>query len=205
MLNIIIPDFDGFFSLGLRIFIQDFICETDYRTVNFLSEFSEANVASADLIFIELASGEKYLCHELFKVRKKHSMLIGVNDADGGKVFRSLPLCFKGMIFISHKIKIEKIKIILNSFIASVSGEISFQGCYSCGPCQYRAFSRQQLNIAAGLYRGESVSDIAAGLNISPKTVSAHKRIMMTKFDLNTNQELHLLLDRMWDHSSGMG
>lgn len=51
-----------------------------------------------------------------------------------------------------------------------------------CNRCRIRDVTPQQLKVISGYSLGMSTKEIASGLNIDEKTVSAHKLIFMTRF-----------------------
>lgn len=75
-----------------------------------------------------------------------------------------------------------------------------FLHCNKCLQCKYRALSPQQLTIAKYLLHGKDNVGIAKSLKLSVKTVSAHKRLMMSKFNLNSDCELLQFLNNLKKH-----
>lgn len=49
----------------------------------------------------------------------------------------------------------------------------------------------------AGLFKGESVKNIAREMMLTPKTIYAHKYAVMHKFNLSSEHELLELLNRL--------
>jgi len=62
------------------------------------------------------------------------------------------------------------------------------------GKC--RKLTSQQYSIIKFMLDGNDIQDIADLLDISAKTVSAHKRMIMTKFNLNSDYELLQLFNK---------
>lgn len=61
---------------------------------------------------------------------------------------------------------------------------------FNCFSCHHRTLTSQQLLVAAHFYCGHNLQQTADILNISPKTVGAHKYMIMSNFNLHTDYQL---------------
>lgn len=193
MLNVIIKDDDRLFRQGFFLLLQTLFPDRD---VTLGAEVNTSTVTEADIIVLTLRSGEAFICHPEL-LHRKHSIIIGLEDQTTRNHGALLPLCLSDMIFIHRKEstadvgqKIRSGWSSLQGKIPAVAREVQCKRLLYCYGCPHRRLSPQQHRIAASLYRGSSVDEIARELAVSDKTVFAHKHLIMNKFNLRNNFEL---------------
>ena len=196
MMNVVINDKDLFFRFGLLKLLQQIfsLAETDFIVSD---KLDATTVHDVDVIVMNFSVGETVICHQVLKKRKKKSLLIGIYPEKKNPRFARLPLCVKNSVFIARDDSIkaitDKIHFVAKSLTVSREGEYAF----SCLDCACRVLSLQQMKIAVGFFHGQDTKQIAKVLSINAKTVSAHKRQIMQKYDLDCDFELLTLLNRM--------
>lgn len=63
-----------------------------------------------------------------------------------------------------------------------------------CINCACRSVSDAQTKVIYAFSIGLSPHEVAAALNISPKTIHSHKKNIMSKFNLNSRQQFNNLV-----------
>ncbi|HAT1622031.1 TPA: helix-turn-helix domain-containing protein [Raoultella planticola] len=193
MINIVIKDSDTLFQRGLTFFFSDFFFHSNTK-VDFNFSFTAESVKVADVIVLALCPGEYFICCPVLQARKK-GVVIGFVD-DNIRV-SALPACFQDIIFVSRRASLKQLRTALHAALHRIQKENYRQSPVSCLDCQPKKLSPQQIRIMIGLYKGMSVMQIADELMISEKTVFAHKYIARQKFNLRSDYELILLLNKM--------
>lgn len=199
MLNILIQETDQFFRHGLQcFFVELFSCNVK-QGIHFEIELNRDNISAADIVVLSFCMGEALICFPELQSRQK-GIVIGLVDDEYG--FSALPSCFKDVVFISRRTRLERISQVLFTawYRAELARNIWKQK--SCAECQHKILSLQQKRIMAGFYRGLSVAQVAHALKISHKTVFTHKYMMMQKFNLRSDFELIALIRRMVEKKS---
>lgn len=198
MLKILINDSDILFRRGMKSFLSELFCNRFNRQVEFITEYTAENIADADVIILSLCSGERYICFPELRVRRK-GIIIGLVDENDFHT-RS-PSCFADIVYImrreplsqiTHKLTIAWLKWVVNE---------EFQPYKTCIGCKHVTLSHQQKGIMDGLYRGRSVQEVAAEMNVAYKTVAAHKYMVMRKFSLKNDYDLFRFLGMLREKS----
>lgn len=194
MLNIVIHETDMFFQAGLYSFFEEFFTRNFQHHINVHEELTHESVSQADIIVVSLCQGETLTCFPELRARNK-GIVIGL--VDHAVSVPALPSCFQDIIFIARSASVDQISETL--FIAWYKTQLP--GYHwdkrSCGECQHKILSPQQIRIMVNFYRGLSVTQVADELQISDKTVFTHKYMMMQKFNLCSDYELVTLLKRL--------
>lgn len=196
MINIVINDEDSFYRFGLLKLLQGLFSlgESDFILSD---KLDAATIHNIDIIVMNFSVGETVICHKVLKSRKKGSLLIGVYPEQKDPRFAKLPLCIKQSVFIARN---DSIKSVTDKIHLAFKNSDAMRGrkySVNCLDCSCRVLSRQQVKIAAGFFHGQGTKEIAELLSINIKTVSAHKRQIMQKYDLDCDSELLTLLNRM--------
>jgi DNA-binding CsgD family transcriptional regulator len=189
MLRIIVEDRYTLYKKGMEILLEQiFLCEEDER-IEFMS-LTEDNVAMADVIVKNFDPGESYICNPLLRERKAASLLIGIYEGSANPHFGTLPLCVKNIVFINRAESLCKaMTLIMRGWEnCMLVGNKNTQP--NCLHCLHRTLSPQQVRVAENFYRGFTPEGIASNLQLNVKTVCAHKRKIMAKFDLYSDCEL---------------
>jgi DNA-binding NarL/FixJ family response regulator len=75
-------------------------------------------------------------------------------------------------------------------YVSSTIGEILAQGFDQRAPAMHTELSDREFQVFLHLAKGESVSDIAAKLSLSIKTISTYRTRVMDKMGLHSNSDL---------------
>ncbi|MEX0565485.1 DNA-binding NarL/FixJ family response regulator [Raoultella ornithinolytica] len=193
MIKIVIKESDVLFQCGLTCFLSDFFSHKN-TVIDFDFSFTSESVKVADVIVLSLCPGECFICFPELQERKK-GIVIGFVDDD--MRVSALPSCFKDIIFVSRRASVAKLRAALNAAWHKTQQEGYRQLSVSCFDCPKKILSPQQIRIMIGLYNGMSVMQIADKMMVSNKTVFAHKYMAMKKFNLSSDYELLLLLNKM--------
>lgn len=200
MLNIAIDDSDSLYRNGMEIFLEELFLKEKKEPVQFDS-LTKSNATQVDVVVISFSAGDEYICQPLLKYRSKPGFIIGIYDGDKSPYHHELPLCIKNIVFINRA---ESLNMVYEQVVKAWKYNIEnpvFLHYNKCLQCKYRALSPQQLTIAKYLLRGNDIVDIAKSLELSVKTVSAHKRLMMSKFNLKSDCELLQFLNNLKKHN----
>lgn len=200
MLNAAIDDSDSLYRQGIEKVLED-ILEGKQNEKTQFSKLTRENVTKADIIIKSFVAGAEYICHPILKYRNKPGMIIGLYDGERNPHHKELPLCIKDVIFINRAEPLDSTRKRLEQAWEEGSQTPKDLHGKKCLLCKYRTLTPQQLAIAKYLLQGKDVSAIALQLAIGVKTVSAHKRLMMSKFNLNTDYELLLFLNNLKKHN----
>lgn len=200
MINIAIDDSDSLYRNGMEIFLDELFLEEQDEPVQF-NTLTKSNATHVDVIVKSFVAGAEYICHPIFKYRSKPGVIIGIYDGEKSPYHDGLPLCIKNIVFISRS---EPLNTTREQIIQVWKENVENPGslaCKKCLQCKYRTLTPQQLTIAKHLLRGHDIIDIAKLLEINVKTVSAHKRLMMSKFNLSSDCELLQFLNNLKMHN----
>ncbi|WP_167455948.1 helix-turn-helix transcriptional regulator [Buttiauxella izardii] len=200
MLNAAIDDSDALYRNGMEKFLEELFLDEQNESVQFKT-LTQVNATQADVIVKSFVPGAEYICHPMLKFRSKPGLIIGIFDGDKNPYHENLPLCVKDAIFIHRSESLETIRNnIIQAWKSMMHNPRALQS-KKCLNCKYVTLTVQQIIIAKHLLRGNDIAEIAVHLNISVKTVSAHKRLMMAKFNLSTDCELLQCLKNLKMHN----
>ncbi|TNV11208.1 helix-turn-helix domain-containing protein [Buttiauxella sp. B2] len=197
MLNIIIEEKDNFYRQGLKTFITEMFSTDHGDALFFTGVLCSHSVKTADIIIKSFLPGESRVCHQIFQSRKHSSLVIGIYDGNKKPHSVDLPLCFDNIVFISRADSLIKVKKFIQRGWEDCCQENTKKIYRSCLACKHRTLSPREINIAEHFYSGMGTEEIARNLQINPKTVGAHKRTIMLKFNLNSDSELLGLLHHL--------
>ena len=200
MLNIAIDDKDSLYRNGMEIFLEELFLEEQKESVQFDS-LTKVNAIQADVIVKSFVAGAEYICQPILKFRSKPGLIIGVYDGNKSPYHEGLPLCIKNIVFVSRSEPLRTArKQVIEAWKDNIENPEALP-CKKCLKCKYRTLTPQQMMIAKYLLWGNDIIDIAGLLAINVKTVSAHKRLMMSKFNLSSDCELLHFLHNLKKHS----
>lgn len=186
------------FRQGMQYFINDFFWRYFQRQATFSYEYTEKNIAEADVIILSMCKGERYTCFPELRARRM-GIIIGL--VDNNEEHKKSPSCFEDIIYITRRESLgdfaRKLYIAWHKWIKTDV----FPQYQSCLGCRRRKLSLQQRNIMVGLYHGNSIKEVAEILNISYKTVAAHKYVVMRNYCLRNDYDLFRFLDMMHEKS----
>lgn len=191
MLKILISDSDLLFRRSIKYFLSDFFCKRFNRHVEFITDYTSENIAKADVIILSLSNGERYICLPELRARRKGIIIGLVDEVDH---FTSSPSCFADIVYILRREPLSeitrKLTVAWQKWIVSEK----FPGYKSCLGCKHVSLSITQKELITGLYNGHSLQEVATNMNITYKSVTAHKYLIMRKFCLRTDYELFRFL-----------
>ncbi|MCS2153359.1 LuxR C-terminal-related transcriptional regulator [Scandinavium goeteborgense] len=189
MLQIVIDDKNTLYRKGLEILLALIFPGKEGASVDFLS-LTEAHVAIADIIVKNFEPGESYICNPILRDRKPASLLVGIYEGETNPHIGELPLCVNNIVFINRSESLIKTRaaIVRGWESSTLAGYKNIRR--NCQGCLHRTLSPQQVKVAAHIYRGYNPEKIASDLQLNVKTVCAHKRMIMTKFNLYSDCEL---------------
>lgn len=194
MINIVIKESNALFRCGLTAFFSDFFWRERGQTIGFNFTFTPESVKNADIIVLSLCPGECFTCLPELHARQK-GIIIGFVDDDRRAC--ALPSCFEDIIFISRRASLARMRQELCRLWHNLQRPEYHQQAVSCFDCQQKYLSPQQIRIMIGLHKGMTVLEIANKLRISGKTVFTHKYMAMQKFNLRSDYELVLWMNRL--------
>lgn len=197
MINILIEDSDGFYRHGMEFLLKEILNSRGNDEVVFVYELNSSTIANADIIVKRFLCGDFYICHQDFWHRKKHSLVIGVCDESKKPRYMDLPQCFDDIVFIGRSSLLSEAKRLISRGWEQCQSESEITTYRSCLDCKHRTLSPQQENIAVRFYAGENAKQIANNLHLNLKTVAAHKRLLMIKYNLSSDYELISFLNRL--------
>lgn len=188
---------DAFYGLGIQTLMSNLFREVFNKGVILTSDINKNDISQADVIIMGLSPGENFVCHPVLYARKRNSLIVGIFDSAQSSHVDALPLCFENIIFIHRTEPIARVvKKILKGW-DQLCNKTHSTTPWSCHDCEHKTLSPQQIKVATHYYNGASAEQIAHILNISPKTVFTHKRMIMGKFNVHSDYELFSLLNVM--------
>ncbi|WP_236327399.1 LuxR C-terminal-related transcriptional regulator [Enterobacter bugandensis] len=195
MINVLIKEDDFLYHHSLRSFVEDFFNNECTKKVNFLNGYDVENIARAGIIVYAFSKGEHYTCFPELKCARK-CVIIGITEAEEPPS-SFLPLCIQQTFFVSRSASLYLLKRVLRQAWSAYSAPVIPVLSKACLSCKHKTLSQRELNIMAGLFKGESVKNIAREMMLTPKTIYAHKYAVMHKFNLSSEHELLELLNRL--------
>jgi DNA-binding CsgD family transcriptional regulator len=200
MLTIAIDDNDAFYQHGMEILLQDIFHNENFETIHF-DKLTVANSIKVDIIIKSFIRGEEYVCHPSLKFRNKSGLIIGVYESNKKPMFTELPSCIKNIVFITRNEPINHVMQTIIDAWRSRPAPDELKLYRKCLLCRRRTFTEKQYSISRLIIRGYDTQQIAQDLNLSEKTITAQKRIIMMKFNLNSDAELVRFLNNLRTHS----
>ncbi|HKN05882.1 MAG TPA: helix-turn-helix transcriptional regulator [Buttiauxella sp.] len=198
MLNIAIDDSNTFYRYGLERFLENIFFLEKNKVVKFQA-LTKFNIKEADVVVQSFVAGEEYSCHYKLKYRSKPGLVIGLYEKERGKILSELPNCIRNVVIVNRTDSLSDCRDKIISAWDEVATQPQPQAKHyrKCFSCKYLTLTSQQVTIAKKMLHGQDISQIAQALGINVKTVSAHKRLIMQKFNLRNNFELMHLLYNM--------
>lgn len=198
MINILIKEDDFLYHHSIRLFIVDFFKSEYSKSVQFLKHYNADNISRAEIIVYSMCKGECHTCFPELK-RAQKCALIGITETVAPSSW-FLPSCIQQTFFVSRSASLYLFKRVFRQAWSAYSAPVNPVAA-SCIGCKHKTLSRRELSIAAGIFRGESVNNIARRMMLTPKTVYSHKYSVMHKFNLSSERELLELLNRLLEKS----
>lgn len=200
MINILIKDYDVLYRHGMENFLTDLFIMEFGQLVEITHDFNRESVSQADIIVMAFCKGESFICLPEFQSRQK-SLVIGLVEQAFVKS-SALAGCISDAFFLERSAPLETIRrtVIHHwSRLYQPNGVTFSSNCYTC---RHRNLSWLQAKIMVGIYNGKNSKQISAELNVNEKTVYSHKYVVMNKFDLKSDYELLLFLNKLKEKQS---
>ncbi|WP_176504348.1 LuxR C-terminal-related transcriptional regulator [Enterobacter sp. CC120223-11] len=192
MISVLIKGEDAFWLNGMKYVLSDALGYQGLQNVCFLPDYSTDSIQKADLIIIRLQPGESISC--IYELRhRRQGVIIGVVDSlDSKRVQR--PTCFQDMVFITMNSSVEWTKLFIQDIWEKYNLNAWHHEENVCFHCPRKALSFQQARIMTLFYAGRTMPEIAGKLSINIKTVFSQKYLVMRRFNLRSDYELHKFL-----------
>ena len=129
-------------------------------------------------------------------------------DNEHATVDEGLPNCLQHAVFMPPHARVQRLKDEIANAIERPllpRQDPPFNRLRRCINCACRSVSDAQTKVIYAFSIGLSPHEVAAALNISPKTIHSHKKNIMSKFNLNSRQQFNnlvQLLAKRWYNSS---
>ncbi|HHL3748200.1 TPA: LuxR family transcriptional regulator KbvR [Klebsiella pneumoniae] len=163
----------------------------------FSQQWDAGSMAQADVIFTEMVAGEWYLCQDLFQHAPEQYTLFILPDNEHATVDEGLPNCLQHAVFMPPHARVQRLKDEIANAIERPllpRQDPPFNRLRRCINCACRSVSDAQTKVIYAFSIGLSPHEVAAALNISPKTIHSHKKNIMSKFNLNSRQQFNNLV-----------
>lgn len=182
-----------FFRLGISKIIEQTLLSG--AAVEFLPENNVQSLSHADFILISVAQWRLRMCQPAYRDRKPGSVLmIFVNEVDEIAV-EPLPLCYRSVVMISRSDSVRKVsEKILRAWFDNKKESRGFIPS-DCLICDFARITIVQLQVLSFLRKGYTVGQTAKYLNLSSKTIYAHKYNVMKKFSLRGDMEFNAFIN----------
>ncbi|WP_368541100.1 helix-turn-helix transcriptional regulator [Enterobacter soli] len=194
MINVLIKDDDVLYRYGLEAVIAQAFSSEFSQPPAIGYDYTPENIRQADILILSLQTGGNFHCIPALSVRSK-GIIIGL--ADNVARASALPPCIADILLLPRKITGDRLSQIL--YFAWKKEQLvgAQKNTCSCQACPHKALSGKQHRIMDALYRGKTALEIADELKISDKTVYNHKYAVMKKFNLQSDLELVLFLNKL--------
>lgn len=182
-----------FFRLGISKIIEEALLSD--IPIEFLSAYNVENLRHADFILISVAQWRLYMCQPAYRVRKPGSILMVFVDEVEDIISEHLPLCYHSLIIISRSDSIRDITDKILRFWLEIRENV--KGCLpsDCANCEFARITVVQLQVLSFLKKGYSIAQTALYLNLSTKTIYAHKYNVMKKFSLSGDRAFNAFIN----------
>lgn len=196
MVNILIKENDVLYRYGLSCILTQAFTDEFSQPPDINFDYTPENIVQADIIILSMQPGEGFHCEPAFHMRTKGITVGLISDIARAP---GVSPCINDIIVLPRNIALDRFSQIV--YFAWKKERLMEEKriCSSCEECPQRALSGKQHRIMDALYQGKTALEIADELKISDKTVYNHKYAVMRKFNLRTDFELVLFLNRWHD------
>jgi len=191
--NVVCTDDNYFFRLGISKIIEGTLLSD--AKVHFLSGFDSHNLKQADFILINISQWRLYMCQPAYRERRPGSIImVFVNNLED-IIMKQLPICYWSLIVVSRTDSVHSISEKLTRFWLNTHNKIQGFLPSDCLRCDFARITVVQLQVLSFLKKGYSVRQTAKRLNLSAKTVYAHKYNVMKKFALRGDRDFNAFIN----------
>lgn len=195
MINILIKDSDVLYRHGMMQYLTEILSKHSDKQLHFTQEFNRDTVRQADIIVLELCKGENYTCIPELSSRKQ-GIIFGLVDDAFDKIAPGTQ-CIEDIVFIRRSAPLNDIGRTILKLWSKHNQPATKMHCSNCFSCRHRRMSRQQTRIMARYFHGRTIPEIAKELRINDKTIYSHKYVVMNKFNLASDYELLIFLNKL--------
>lgn len=191
--NVVCTDGNYFFRLGISKVIEEALLSD--AKVSFLSGFDNHSLRLADFILINVSQWRLYMCQPAYRDRKPGSIIMVFVDEYEDILLKQLPVCYRSLLVISRSDSVGTLSEKLTRFWLSAQDRIQGFLPSDCLHCDYARITVVQLQVLSFLKKGYNVRQTAKRLNLSAKTVYAHKYNVMKKFALQRDRDFNAFIN----------
>ncbi|SFO52120.1 regulatory protein, luxR family [Candidatus Pantoea varia] len=191
--NVVCTDENYFFRLGISKIIEEALLSD--AKVNFLSGFDSHSLKQADFILINVSQWRLYMCQPAYRDRKPGSIIMVFVDEYEDVVLKQLPVCYRSLVVISRSDSVSILSEKLTRFWLTTQDRVMGFLPSDCLRCDFARITVVQLQVLSFLKKGYSVRQTAKRLNLSAKTIYAHKYNVMKKFALRGDMEFNAFIN----------
>lgn len=186
-------DENYFFRLGISKVIEEAL-QSDAK-VKFLSGSDRQCLEKADFILINVSQWRLYMCQPAYRDRKPGSIIIVFVDESEDIIMEQLPLCYRSLVVVSRLDPVKKIAGKLLHAWLNLQDRVRGFEPSDCVHCDFARITVVQLQVLSFLKKGYSVRQTAKRLDLSDKTIYAHKYNVMKKFSLRGDMEFNAFIN----------
>lgn len=191
--NVVCTDDNYFFRIGISKIIEEALLAD--AKVNFLSGFDSHSLKQADFILINVSQWRLYMCQPAYRDRKPGSIIMVFVDEYEDVILKQLPVCYRALIVISRSDSVRALSEKLTRFWLTTQDRVLGFLPSDCLRCNFARITVVQLQVLSFLKKGYSVRQTAKRLNLSAKTIYAHKYNVMKKFALRGDMEFNAFIN----------
>lgn len=192
-MNVVFEDDNTLSCIGMQALLTELFKNIKDEGMQF-DRLGLDSVLQANIIVKSFFAGERFLCQPLMKLRPKCCLVIGVYEGNKLPACARLPLCFSNIVFINRTDSIDKIIELVYLGWQRCLLETQEPAKQNCLSCNHQKLTLQQASFATRFFLGEETHAIARKMQVSCKTVSSHKYVIMKKFNVDTDRDLLNLL-----------
>lgn len=192
-LKVFCTDENYFFRLGISKVIEEAL-QSDAK-VKFLSGSDRQCLEKADFILINVSQWRLYMCQPAYRDRKPGSIIIVFVDESEDIIMEQLPLCYRSLVVVSRLDPVKKIAGKLLHAWLNLQDRVRGFEPSDCVHCDFARITVVQLQVLSFLKKGYSVRQTAKRLDLSAKTIYAHKYNVMKKFSLRGDMEFNAFIN----------
>lgn len=200
MIAILIKEPEATYRHGLALFMEELFQSRYEDNIQLLLDFTQENIARADVIVIALSQGERFICHPEFLHRRKGIIIGFIDEAD--ETYAAFPSCFGDIIIIPKRMPLAAARYKILRAWENIQHVDYYLPKFPCSGCKHKMLTPQQVRVMAPFLSGRSAVEIGRELMISPKTVSAHKIRVMNQFNLNNDRQLLTFLTMLGERQT---
>jgi Response regulator containing a CheY-like receiver domain and an HTH DNA-binding domain len=195
MINILIRGEDNLYKKGMYFLLKELFYQQWETDITLSGDFTAESIRNADIIIIGLAPGEYMTCIQGLRYRQQ-GIIIGLVDTLP-KQPCPLPECYQDMVYVTRSASLAEVRTVITKRWSAHRHSLLPSETSPCYRCRPAILSQQQARVMALMLKGATMIGIANEMGISDKTVFAHKYMVMRRFNLRSDYELHAFLGNL--------